>query len=155
MGCQRARLVGCFVLFLAVFAAANAGAQTIEDLRDSARDQLQREGALAQLLALNNFAALPDISASQFSVDNQNDGTGFTIETYKLPGDVVTEIAGFPVYLEGNLGLSYARQNVDLRPLVNFDQDFFAFSALGGIGPEIDFPIEGLAFRPVALFGYN
>lgn len=142
---RRARRVG-LALWWGLAAPPAASAQTGGSVTEGPPE------AGAQLLSIVGLAALPDITASRLEPNGADDLRGQRIDTLRLANDATFELAGQPVYVEGNLGFARARIDLKLGDDVARADNFDAVGAFGAVGPDLALA-RFTRLRPLVILG--
>ncbi|WP_027133667.1 hypothetical protein [Geminicoccus roseus] len=151
------------LVLLAALAASPASAQSVDELRRFLRQSVADAHVGDLVQGLTGFAALPGVSAANFTIDAGLEGGRDTqVTKFVLPlrhdfPDLLP--AGRTLYAELTLGYLHADDGIDDfllgTPLeADVDSDLDAVSAVAGLG--VSFPLGAHAtLRPIGLIGYS
>jgi hypothetical protein len=135
--------------------APTASAQDLGDIRNELRTGA--EGFSRALQSLTGFAALPGVSAANFTVGGDALSSDAEIDKYVLPfSEQFSDIRalGGELYTELTLGYLTYDQTAELLPTVSQELGIQSFSAFAGLG--LGFPLTPrTTIRPILLFGYS
>lgn len=152
------RLCALATLLALLTLAPDSFAQSLEEeIRDEIRDQVSRGGFAQAVQSLTGFAALPGVSAANFTVGGNETTSDADIDKYNLPlSRQFSEIgvAGGDLYAELTLAYLNFDQSGELARGVRQQLDINSLSAIGGLG--LGFALgPWTTLRPIALFGYS
>lgn len=145
---------GVVLGFVAVVPPASAG--LLGELREEARQRAPSKAFGQSLQSLTGFAALPGVSAANYTVGGEDKVDDAEIVKFALPlSREFPEIEVFEANLHTELTLGYLTfdQSGELAPGQILEADLESLSVLGGVGLAFSLN-ERTTLRPILLFGY-